>query len=169
MPVWAAPRNDLSGSDPAQIVRLGHVRRAMAAGPCLAAAAAGRTITETGWQLFTSMATSFRRTRYCRPEKAGNAFRQDDLREIFDNDEAFGLFCSIAASGEAKGRWENGRIAAGGIRRVARAANRSLSRHQQHQQHHIETGLLRADPQLAAMLGLFGRLVARVRYITGTR
>ena len=82
------------------------------------------------------------------------------------------MFCSIAASGEAKGRWENGRIAAGGIRRVARAANRSLSRHQQHQQHqqhHIETGLLRADPQLAAMLGLFGRLVARVRYITGTR
>ena len=32
--------------------------------------------------------------------------------EIFDNDEAFGLFCSIAASGEAQGGWENGRIAA---------------------------------------------------------
>jgi hypothetical protein len=33
--------------------------------------------------------------------------------EIFDNDEAFQLFCSIAASGEAQGGWENGRIAAG--------------------------------------------------------
>jgi hypothetical protein len=32
--------------------------------------------------------------------------------EIFDNDEAFGVFCSIAASGEAQGGWENGRIAA---------------------------------------------------------
>ena len=32
--------------------------------------------------------------------------------EIFDNDQAFGLFCSIAASGEALGGWENGRIAA---------------------------------------------------------
>ena len=31
--------------------------------------------------------------------------------EIFDNDEAFGLFCSIAAGGEAQGG-ENGRIAA---------------------------------------------------------
>ena len=32
--------------------------------------------------------------------------------EIFRNDEAFRLFCSIAASGEAQGGWENGRIAA---------------------------------------------------------
>jgi len=32
--------------------------------------------------------------------------------EIFDNDEAFRLFCSIAASGEAQGGWENGLIAA---------------------------------------------------------
>ncbi len=32
--------------------------------------------------------------------------------EIFDNDEAFALFCSIASSGEAQGGWENGRIAA---------------------------------------------------------
>ena len=32
--------------------------------------------------------------------------------EIFDNDEAFGLFCSIAASGETQGGWEDGRIAA---------------------------------------------------------
>src|SRR6201995_5699680 len=31
--------------------------------------------------------------------------------EIFSNDEAFRLFCSIAASGEAQGGWENGRIA----------------------------------------------------------
>lgn len=34
------------------------------------------------------------------------------FEEIFDDDEAFGLFCSIAASGEAQGGWENGRIAA---------------------------------------------------------
>jgi hypothetical protein len=32
--------------------------------------------------------------------------------EIFGNDAAFQLFCSIAASGEAQGGWENGRIAA---------------------------------------------------------
>lgn len=32
--------------------------------------------------------------------------------EIFDDDGAFRLFCSIAASGEAQGGWENGRIAA---------------------------------------------------------
>ena len=34
------------------------------------------------------------------------------FEEIFDNDEAFRLFCSIAASGEVQGGWENGRIAA---------------------------------------------------------
>jgi tRNA isopentenyl-2-thiomethyl-A-37 hydroxylase MiaE len=34
------------------------------------------------------------------------------FEEIFANDEAFQLFCSIAASGEAQGGWENGRIAA---------------------------------------------------------
>jgi hypothetical protein len=34
------------------------------------------------------------------------------FREIFDNDEAFRLFGSIAASDEAQGGWENGRIAA---------------------------------------------------------
>jgi hypothetical protein len=34
------------------------------------------------------------------------------FEEIFDNDDAFRLFCSIAASGEAQGGWENGRIAA---------------------------------------------------------
>ncbi len=32
--------------------------------------------------------------------------------EIFNNDEAFRLFCSIAASGEVQGGWENGQIAA---------------------------------------------------------
>ncbi|MFC0598102.1 ferritin-like domain-containing protein [Streptomyces palmae] len=34
------------------------------------------------------------------------------FQEIFDNDESFRLFCSIAASGETQGGWENGRIAA---------------------------------------------------------
>jgi hypothetical protein len=34
------------------------------------------------------------------------------FEEIFDNENAFRLFCSIAASGEAQGGWENGRIAA---------------------------------------------------------
>ena len=36
----------------------------------------------------------------------------------------------------------------------------SLSHHQQHQLHRIEAGLLGADPQLAAMLGIFGKLFA---------
>ena len=34
------------------------------------------------------------------------------------------------------------------------------SHHQQHQLQRIETGLLRSDPQLTAMLGIFGRLSA---------
>ncbi|MCS0636110.1 ferritin-like domain-containing protein [Streptomyces sp. LP05-1] len=34
------------------------------------------------------------------------------FQEIFDNDHAYQLFCSIAASGEAQGGWENARIAA---------------------------------------------------------
>jgi hypothetical protein len=34
------------------------------------------------------------------------------FQEIVDSDDAFQLFCSIAASGEAQGGWENGRIAA---------------------------------------------------------
>ncbi|WP_425835824.1 ferritin-like domain-containing protein [Streptomyces fractus] len=34
------------------------------------------------------------------------------FQEIIDNDESFRLFCSIAASGESQGGWENGRIAA---------------------------------------------------------
>ena len=33
----------------------------------------------------------------------------------------------------------------------------SLSHHQQRQLYRIESGLLRADPQLAAMLGIFGK------------
>ena len=37
---------------------------------------------------------------------------QTIYEEIFDHDEAFRLFCSIAASGETQGGWENGRIAA---------------------------------------------------------
>ncbi|WP_354645063.1 ferritin-like domain-containing protein [Kitasatospora camelliae] len=32
------------------------------------------------------------------------------FQEIHDNDEAFRLFCSIAAKGEDQGGWENGRI-----------------------------------------------------------
>ncbi|MEN2418086.1 ferritin-like domain-containing protein [Streptomyces rimosus] len=34
------------------------------------------------------------------------------FQEILDHDESYRLFCSIAASGEAQGGWENGRIAA---------------------------------------------------------
>ncbi|MFE6161492.1 ferritin-like domain-containing protein [Streptomyces sp. NPDC056486] len=34
------------------------------------------------------------------------------FEEILDNDESFRLFCSVAASGESQGGWENGRIAA---------------------------------------------------------
>ncbi|WP_404960953.1 ferritin-like domain-containing protein [Streptomyces sp. 147326] len=34
------------------------------------------------------------------------------FQEIVDNDESFQLFCSIAASGESQGGWENARIAA---------------------------------------------------------
>ncbi|MFJ5968920.1 ferritin-like domain-containing protein [Streptomyces sp. NPDC093060] len=32
------------------------------------------------------------------------------FQEILDDDESFRLFCSIAASGESQGGWENGRI-----------------------------------------------------------
>ena len=34
------------------------------------------------------------------------------FQEIIDNDDSYRLFCSIAASGETQGGWENGRIAA---------------------------------------------------------
>lgn len=33
------------------------------------------------------------------------------FQEILDDDEAYRLFCSIAASGESQGGWENARIA----------------------------------------------------------
>ena len=36
----------------------------------------------------------------------------------------------------------------------------SLSHHHQRQMYQIESGLLRADPQLAEMLGIFGKLTA---------
>ena len=36
----------------------------------------------------------------------------------------------------------------------------SLNHHHQRQLYRIESGLLRADPQLAAMLGIFGKLSA---------
>ena len=36
----------------------------------------------------------------------------------------------------------------------------SLNHHQQRQLYRIEAGLLRADPELAAMLGIFGKLAA---------
>ena len=36
----------------------------------------------------------------------------------------------------------------------------NLSRRQQHQLHRIQTGLLRSDPQLGVMLGIFGKLSA---------
>jgi hypothetical protein len=39
----------------------------------------------------------------------------------------------------------------------------SLNHRQRHQLHRIETRLLRSDPQLAAMLGVFGRLSAGQR------
>jgi hypothetical protein len=34
------------------------------------------------------------------------------FQEIYDNDEAYRLFCSIAMNGETQGGWENGRISA---------------------------------------------------------
>src|SRR5215469_12272449 len=52
------------------------------------------------------------RVRAHTPEVPGMLSARTVLGEIFDNDEAFRLFCSIAASGEAQGGWENGRIAA---------------------------------------------------------
>ena len=36
----------------------------------------------------------------------------------------------------------------------------SLSHHHQRQLYRIESGLLQADPELAAMLGIFGKLSA---------
>jgi hypothetical protein len=39
----------------------------------------------------------------------------------------------------------------------------SLNHHQQHQLYHIESGLLRSDPQLGAMLAVFAKLSAGQR------
>ncbi|MGV9243518.1 ferritin-like domain-containing protein [Streptomyces sp. NPDC003710] len=50
------------------------------------------------------------------------------FQEIFDNDESFRLFCSIAAGGESQGGWENGRIAALAPAEERRLAPR-ISRH----------------------------------------
>jgi len=51
------------------------------------------------------MANSFGRTRYLRPEEVRNAFRQDVFEEIFDNDEAFRLFCSEVGGERAVLAW----------------------------------------------------------------
>ncbi|MFD8808260.1 ferritin-like domain-containing protein [Streptomyces sp. NPDC059597] len=50
------------------------------------------------------------------------------FQEILDNDASFRLFCSIAASGEAQGGWENGRIAAL-VPRSERALAPKIARH----------------------------------------
>jgi hypothetical protein len=47
-----------------------------------------------------------------RPRRSKCRLSKGFFEQIFDNDKAFQLFCSIAASGEAQGGWENGRIAA---------------------------------------------------------
>ncbi|MET7285720.1 ferritin-like domain-containing protein [Streptomyces sp. NPDC005573] len=50
------------------------------------------------------------------------------FQEILDNDASFQLFCSIAASGESQGGWENGRIAAL-VPPSARALAPKIARH----------------------------------------
>ncbi|MER6540026.1 ferritin-like domain-containing protein [Streptomyces sp. 900105755] len=50
------------------------------------------------------------------------------FQEILDNDESFRLFCSIAASGESQGGWENARIAAL-VPRSERALAPKIARH----------------------------------------
>ncbi|MFI1729758.1 ferritin-like domain-containing protein [Streptomyces acidicola] len=50
------------------------------------------------------------------------------FKEILDNDESFRLFCSIAASGESQGGWENARIAAL-VPQSERALAPKISRH----------------------------------------
>ena len=45
----------------------------------------------------------------------------------------------------------------------------SLSHHHQRQLYRIESGLLQADPQLAAMLGIFGKLSAGQAMPPGSR
>ncbi|MGW0704571.1 ferritin-like domain-containing protein [Streptomyces sp. NPDC002643] len=50
------------------------------------------------------------------------------FQEIVDDDESFRLFCSIAASGESQGGWENARIAAL-VPRSERALAPKITRH----------------------------------------
>ncbi|MFY1676208.1 MULTISPECIES: ferritin-like domain-containing protein [unclassified Streptomyces] len=50
------------------------------------------------------------------------------FQEILDHDEAFRLFCSIAAGGESQGGWENARIAALVPEEESRLASR-IARH----------------------------------------
>jgi len=50
------------------------------------------------------------------------------FQEILDHDESFRLFCSIAASGESQGGWENARIAAL-VPRSERALAPKITRH----------------------------------------
>ncbi|UUU35077.1 ferritin-like domain-containing protein [Streptomyces sp. CA-210063] len=50
------------------------------------------------------------------------------FQEIVDSDESFRLFCSIAASGETQGGWENARIAAL-VPRSERALAPKITRH----------------------------------------
>ncbi|WP_330456859.1 ferritin-like domain-containing protein [Streptomyces sp. NBC_00820] len=50
------------------------------------------------------------------------------FQEILDNDASFQLFCSIAASGESQGGWENGRIAVL-VPRSAHALAPKIARH----------------------------------------
>ncbi|MCL6733875.1 hypothetical protein [Streptomyces neyagawaensis] len=50
------------------------------------------------------------------------------FQEIIDDDESFRLFCSIAASGESQGGWENARIAAL-VPRSERALAPRITRH----------------------------------------
>ncbi|MFJ9798717.1 ferritin-like domain-containing protein [Streptomyces sp. NPDC101145] len=66
------------------------------------------------------------------------------FQEIVDSDEAFQLFCSIAASGEAQGGWENGRIAALVPRSLADLAPK-ITRHGADEDKHgrIFNGLLK--------------------------
>ncbi|MEU0471441.1 ferritin-like domain-containing protein [Streptomyces olivaceus] len=50
------------------------------------------------------------------------------FQEIVDNDESFRLFCSVAASGESQGGWENARIAAL-VPESERALSPKITRH----------------------------------------
>src|SRR6185437_5492506 len=64
------------------------------------------------WRARTSGFSAAASPRSSEPEVPRMLSPRAIYGEIFRNDEAFRLFCSIAASGEAQGGWENGRIAA---------------------------------------------------------